>query len=154
MPLARLIERIPSARLVHIASLASHDLRFHKIGRDGTGKCDAFHTDNEADSVMGALYRITSEEKRILDEFEPGYKTKEIEVVTATGGTVNAFTYCALNIDEKLKPYCWYRHHVVAGAKEHGFPEEYLEYLKAVEFIRDGNQKRREKEMRIYKEEI
>ncbi len=154
MPAARLTERIPSARLEHIASLTGHDLRFHKIGRDGTGKCDAFHTDKETDSIWGVIYKVTPEEKKILDKYEPGYKTKEIEVVTVSGENVKAFTYCAVNIDETLKPLCWYRHHVVAGAKEHGFPEEYLEYIKAVEFIRDGNQKRREKEMRIYKEEI
>ena len=154
MPAARLTGRVPSVRLEGIGSLQSYDLRFHKISTDGSGKCDAFYTGEETDSIWGAIYRITPEDKKILDKYEPGYEAKEIEVVTATGGTVKAFTYYALNIDEKRKPLCWYRHHVIAGAEEHGFPEEYIEYLKAVEFIRDGNQKRREKEMRIYKEEI
>ena len=154
MPLARLTDRVPSVRLEGTGTLLSYDLRYHKIGRDGTGKCDAYHTGEETDSIWGAIYKVTPEGKKILDKYEPGYKTKEVEVVTASGENVKAFTYCAESIDEMLKPYCWYKNHVITGAKEHGFPDKYIESLDAIEFVCDKNQERREKEMRIYKEEI
>jgi gamma-glutamylcyclotransferase (GGCT)/AIG2-like uncharacterized protein YtfP len=91
MPAVRLIKRIPSARFFHAGSLQGYGLRFHKISTDGSGKCDAFHTGEETDSIWGAIYKVTPEEKKILDEYEPGYKTKEIEVVTAFGENVKAF---------------------------------------------------------------
>lgn len=40
----RLIARTPSARPVGTSLLPGHRLTFHKRGRDGSGKCDAFET--------------------------------------------------------------------------------------------------------------
>ena len=37
----RLRERVPSAESLGVARLEAHVLRFHKRGRDGSGKCDA-----------------------------------------------------------------------------------------------------------------
>ena len=154
MSAARLTSRIPSARLVHIAALTWHELRFHKIGRDGTGKCDAFHTGKEADSIMGAVYKIDPAAKEILDGIEKWYEPKEVEVVTAIGEKVRAFTYCAVRINEELRPYDWYMHHVVAGANEHGFSEDYIEQVKAIEVIEDTDLSRREMELSVYRDEI
>ena len=42
MSVARLRMWAPSAMKVGLFWLASHDLRFHKRGADGSGKCDAF----------------------------------------------------------------------------------------------------------------
>jgi gamma-glutamylcyclotransferase len=44
MSLSRLRERVPSAEAVGCFSLNGHDLRFHKLSKDGSGKCDAFFT--------------------------------------------------------------------------------------------------------------
>ena len=38
------IARTPSARPVGTSLLPGHRLTFHKRGRDGSGKCDAFET--------------------------------------------------------------------------------------------------------------
>ena len=38
---ARMAARVPSARVVARAQLPGHALRFHKVGRDGSAKCDA-----------------------------------------------------------------------------------------------------------------
>jgi len=150
MPAARLNERIPSARLFHTGLLQGHELRFHKVGRDGTGKCDLFYTGAVSDCVRGAIYKIDPVEKEILDGIEKGYEVKNIDVVTAKGEKVRAFTYCAVWVDEKLKPYDWYRHHLVAGAKEHNFPEDYIERIKAIEVLEDNDLVRRDMELGIY----
>ena len=76
MPLARFNIRIPSARPVYTGMLSGHELRFHKISKDGSGKCDAFHTGEETDSIWGVIYRITPEDKKILDKYEPGYELR------------------------------------------------------------------------------
>lgn len=39
----RLSERV-SCTFVAVARLAGHQLRFHKVSKDGSSKCDAFHT--------------------------------------------------------------------------------------------------------------
>ena len=151
MPAARFIKRIPSARLFHTGSLQRYKLRFHKIGRDGTGKCDLFYTGAVSDCVKGAIYKIDPVEKEILDGIEKGYETKDIDVVNAKGEKVRAFTYCAVRIDGNLKPLDWYLHHVVEGAREHNFPEDYIEQIRAIEVIEDRDLSRRELELSIYR---
>lgn len=44
MSLARLQDRLPLARFVAIATLPAQRLQFHKVSRDGSGKCDAEET--------------------------------------------------------------------------------------------------------------
>ena len=60
----RLQQRVPSARLVTTGRLLQHALLFHKIGRDGSAKCNAFYTGLEADTLYGALYRIEPKDKQ------------------------------------------------------------------------------------------
>jgi hypothetical protein len=64
MSLARLQARTPSARRLGTAVLESHDLRFHKAGKDGSGKCDVVHTGG-AECVYGVLYEIDAERDRL-----------------------------------------------------------------------------------------
>ena len=42
----RLQARTPSARPLFTGTLTEHDLRFHKIGDDNSGKADCFFTGN------------------------------------------------------------------------------------------------------------
>lgn len=37
---ARLRERAPSARALGVAVLRVHELKWHKVAKDGSGKCD------------------------------------------------------------------------------------------------------------------
>ena len=50
-------------------------------------------------------------------------------------------------IDEALKPYSWYKDHVLAGSQEHGLPPDYVaEFIEAVEAVEDPDAKRDKKE--------
>jgi gamma-glutamylcyclotransferase len=70
MSLQRLRERLPGAEHLESHTLIFHDLRFHKIGQDGSGKCDALFTRNPDEVIMGVLYEISSSDKRTLDKIE------------------------------------------------------------------------------------
>jgi hypothetical protein len=50
--------------------------------------------------------------------------------------------YAATKTDSSLKPYTWYKAFVVAGAKEHKLPSDYIKQLEAVEAIQDPDRER------------
>ena len=63
---------------------------------------------------------------------------------------MTAFTYCATLVDPDLKPFDWYREHVLRGACEHGLPAAYVAAIAAVESIEDPNLQRQCRERAIY----
>jgi len=143
MSLARLGARITGAQRLGVYHLKEHDLRFHKIGLDGSGKGDAFYTADSQDTVIGTLFEIDLEAKLILDEIEGwGYDTKEIVISNGLGEEATAFTYYATEMDVSLKPYSWYHQHIVIGAREAALPEHYITRIEAVESIPDPDQER------------
>jgi hypothetical protein len=71
----------PSAKPVAVARLAAHELRFDKRSTDGSGKCDAFATNNPANSVLGVVFEIDPEDRVRLERHEKGYGPKEIQVL-------------------------------------------------------------------------
>ncbi len=129
----RLGERLPDILVLGPARLAGHRLRFHKRGRDGSGKCDCEPTGAPQDSVLGVLYRIPAVHKATLDEIEgTGYRSLRVRVVI--GGTMAvAFAYRALpdHVHASLRPYTWYRDLVLRGAEHHGLPRDYLRMIAA-----------------------
>lgn len=153
MPSARLLARVPSAEHVGTGHLYCHTLCFHKVSVDGSGKCDAFHTGEQCDYVIGVIYRINPIHKDELDRIEGlgwGYEEREVTVKTAAGEEITAFTYCAIKIDPDKKPYLWYKHHVVTGAQEHDLPKEYIDAIRTVETTEDPDPQRAEKELKIH----
>jgi hypothetical protein len=62
----------------------------------------------------------------------------------------NAFTYYATHIDTDLRPYHWYKHHVLTGAIEHQLPNSYLEKISRIVSIPDPHLGRHKREMMIY----
>jgi hypothetical protein len=67
------------------------------------------------------LFEIDIEEKHILDNAESlgtGYFDKTVSVEDGNGNVFNALIYCALKIDDTLKPFSWYLYHVISGAKK------------------------------------
>ena len=138
MSTARLTARTPSARVVGRGRLPNHALRWHKRGRDGSGKCDvAFAGARSTAVVWGVLYRIDCAEKADLDRIEGlgvGYDEHEVVVVTEAG-EIAARTYVARPgaVDPALRPRQWYKAHVLAGAREHGLPAPYVEMIERVE---------------------
>ena len=150
MSIARLHERVPSAKRIGCYSLKEHDLRFHKYSKiDGSGKCDAYYTGNNSDVVLGSLFEIDHTEKPALDKAEGlgfGYEEKVVAVLGKTGKEVEATTYYATNIDDTVKPYSWYLNHVLLGARETGLPRKYIELIETIESIHDQNDFRDQKE--------
>lgn len=154
MSALRLIERVPSAAAVETGFLYEHKLAFHKVGRkDGTGKCDAYHTGDPSDYLMGVIYRIDAVHRGSLDRIEGlgnGYKSKDVTIISLSDKEINAFTYIATHIDNGLKPFHWYKRHVVHGARENNFPPEYIDEITLIESIDDPDLNRVEQELSIY----
>lgn len=142
----RLRARTPSAVVVATAWLPGHVLRFHKIGTDGSGKCDARYTGRPSDLVRGVVYRLTDEDRAVLDRIEgvgTGYEVKAIWVETASGRR-SAFTYVVQEpyIDPEIEPFEWYKGFVVAGARQNGLPAAYIEAIERVTAQPDPDEKR------------
>ncbi|MBB3140504.1 gamma-glutamylcyclotransferase family protein [Halomonas organivorans] len=153
MSVARLQDRVPSARFVAVATLEAHSLRFHKVSKDGSGKCDAEETGNPEDQVIGVVYEISDVERPDLDRKEglgSGYEAKEVEVTTDQG-KLTVIMYFATRVDSALKPYAWYKKHVLVGARENGLPFEYIAQIEEVEAISDPDTTRHERELTIYR---
>jgi cation transport regulator ChaC len=147
---ARIQKRCPSARACGVARLPGYDLAWHKRSEDGSGKCDV--VTGAADSaVFGVVYAVARSEKAGLDRAEGlgvGYQERAASVVLGDSAT-NAVLYVATQTDPKLLPYSWYRDLVVAGAQEHGLPQEYLHRLQAAPAKEDPNRERHARNMAL-----
>jgi gamma-glutamylcyclotransferase len=149
----RLLERVSSAHFITVATLYCHELRCHKVGRDGSGKCDAFETGERNHSVIGAVFDISASEKPCLDEKEGlgrGYEKKMVSLLAADGRPIEAVTYYATIIDPSLKPFHWYKLHVLTGAVEHGLPQDYIELFAQIESVPDPDIRRQKQETALY----
>ena len=153
MSLTRLQERVPSALRLDIVALKNYQLRFNMSDADGSGKCDAFETNNSDDVVIGALFEINEDEKEVLDRAESlgvGYNEKFVFVHNNAGEAFEALIYCAKTINASLKPYSWYLNHVLVGAKETNVPDYYLAKIESVECTVDLDKNREIKERAMY----
>lgn len=152
MSTPRLRERMPSAKPLGIATLPRHALRFHKRSVDGSGKCNAFETTDDEDSIVGVLYSFDPAERTALDKAEGvgnGYEHSIVTIINEGGRRRKVLTYIATPsyIDESLRPYEWYKDFVLAGATEHGLPTAYLEkYILSVEATEDPDNARSKKQ--------
>jgi len=153
MSTPRLVSRVASARAVAVAHLPAHALQFHKRGRDGSAKCDAAFTGSASDGVHGVVFEIAVSEKPLLDEKEglgDGYDEKVVMVKDAAGECYRALTYYATHIDASLRPFHWYKEHVLRGALEHGLLDEYIAAIHAIESIPDPAPGKHDSELSIY----
>jgi len=148
----RLSTRVPSAKKLCLAYLEAHQLRFHKRGRDDSAKCDAHFTGKAEHFVIGVVFEIAAVDRPALDNIEgPGYEAKRISVVTDEGETVTAFTYVATHIDKSMKPYHWYKEHVLIGAREHQLPDDYIALIDGTSCMEDNDVSRIAQELGIYR---
>jgi len=137
---------VSSAVLVATAFTLGRRLAFHKVGQDGTAKCDAPLSDDPAARVFGAVYAMDASCMSALDRIEgrgKGYEREQVQVVTAQG-PLDAFAYLAedAHIDPGLEPFHWYKCLVVEGARHHGFPESYVQAVAALASVRDPERDR------------
>lgn len=154
MSVRRLKSRTPGAIPKGTFILPKHDLRFHKSSNtDGSAKCDAFYTGHAKHKIFGVLFQLNKKEKPVLDKIEglgKGYEEKEVTIHTPDGKNEKAFTYYATAIDEKIKPFSWYVHHVLKGAAEAEFPEDYLVKIRNTPSLKDPSTTRKLRELIIY----
>ena len=145
----RLIERVPSAQLMGLATYDNHGLAFHKKSFDGSGKCSIFQSSVEKDLVYGALYKFNPEHKPNLDRIEgkcSGYNDRRIKV-KFNRDEISCFTYCAQpsHVVEHLKPYDWYKQLVILGARYLNFPRNYISKIESVKSMDDPDISRQKK---------
>jgi len=143
----RMPERAPSAAPVGIGYVEGRTLTFSKISNDESGECDAEDSTftNPDARVHGVLFELADAERQALRAAEKGYKETDVEVIT-NDKTVPAFTYVAASRAETaLQPYHWYKAIVMAGAREHGLPGEYIEQIRASPSKHDPDPLRRVK---------
>ncbi len=153
MSLRRLQERIESAHALGIYTLAQHELRFHKVGADGSAKCDAFFTGKLPHAIHGVLYRIDRADKSALDRIEglgAGYEEKTVGVADSQGNLVEAVTYYATRIDNSLLPFHWYKQHVLIGARETGLPQHYIARIESTTATDDPDAVRHAQQLSLY----
>lgn len=155
MSLRRLQTRTPSAARVEAPLILScHALRFHKIGRDGSGKCDIVPVNDPGAVVCGVLFSILRAEKPALDAAEGlgvGYAEHVLTFTLSNGNEQVATSYRALQVDPSLRPFDWYKHHVLTGAREAAAPDHYLDQLAATESVSDPDRERAARELQIYR---
>lgn len=148
----RLLSRLPSAKVAGVAVLPRHRLEFHKVSsRDGSGKCDVVQSN--CDKVFGVLCELEPEEKKTLDKLEGlncGYDEKRVDVELESGVIVAAITYYATNINPELRPYTWYKRHVLEGAREAGLPLDYIAFIEEIPAVNDPDKNRESYELAIY----
>lgn len=155
MSINRLRDRVPSATKIGTGTLKEHKLKFHKVSnQDGSAKCDAEKTGNPDHIIYGVVYQIAAAEKPELDKIEGlgyGYDQKNVSIELQDGTIIAAFTYFATNIDSSLKPFDWYKKHVLRGARENDLPEEYIQKIQTIEMEQDTDKTRRERELSVYR---
>ncbi len=144
MSIRRLGARVVGARRLGALALAGYQLRFHKVGQDGSGKCDAYFTGEPRHRVWGALYWMDAAAKTTLDRIEgvgQGYRHQAL--LLPGQGAPSAFLYVATRCDLNLRPFHWYREHVLQGARELGLPRDYQAAIAAIPCRADPDPRRR-----------
>ncbi len=142
---ARLSERTPSASLVGTSFLDGWSLRFHKRGKDRSGKCNI---ERGGGGVFLALYEMEAADQRELDRIEGnGYTRTEL----AVPGFGQCMTYRAVPdaVDDTLDPFDWYVELVVLGARTLEFDGAYIDELAATRTVVDPHSVRREHHYRL-----
>lgn len=131
MSTARLEKRTGKVVQKGAAKLEGHEIRFDKKSDDRiSGRTNIAVAAGSA--VWGVLYELTSEQFNKLVGIEKGYRVEEVTV--DAGGTQSiARTFIAEESTPGLRPTRKYLNYLLAGAREHGLPQRYLEMLEAIE---------------------
>lgn len=155
MSVKRITERVSSARKVCVGKLPGHELLFRKHSKiDGSAKCDIAQSEAMGVCVIGVVFDIAAEQIKILDRFEGlgnGYDSKTVDIFIAASEPVMAMAYYATSINSELKPYHWYKRHVLVGARENSLPQSYIRSIENIESVEDSDIERAELELAMYR---
>ncbi len=111
--------RCPSATPTGTAVLGGWSMVCDKPSRDGSAKFNIRR--NPGGTVPGVLYEIEDEERHQLDEVEHRYTPIAVDV-----GGDRALTYTYEGDPHDRPPYDWYLAVALAGAAQHGLPDDHL----------------------------
>lgn len=134
----RLGARIRSAQVLGVVEMPGCRLAFHKRGADGSGKC-LFYAGEAGQRAFGVIYRFDVADKATLDGFEGvGYGEQLLDFVL-DAQPCRPYVYVAetTHIDPLLRPYDWYKALVLAGARFHGLPADYIAAIEAQPAVTD-----------------
>lgn len=115
----RMRSRCPSASPVGTTALEGWKVVYDKPSTDDSTKLNIRPVPGE--SAPGVLYEIEDGERQALDAAEPGYRPIAIDV---EGRRVLTYTY--EDQPHRCSPYDWYVSTALAGAAQHGLPEDHL----------------------------
>jgi len=129
---AQMERRCPGSRYLRTARLEGHRFVYDGFSVTWDGAVGNI-VRSEAEGVWGALFNISETDRLALDEFEgypKAYDRTEVEVKDKDGQACRALTY--FRTGRPLgKPHPDYEKVVLAGAKERGLPEDYVDrYLR------------------------
>jgi len=135
--------RVPTAVQKGIARLDGYRLTFGKLsirsngGRSGKGDI----VEQPDGAVYGVLYEVPDFEAldRVEGVASGDYRRVMVRVNSVELGEVEAAVYVADRTADSLLPYHWYKGLVLAGAEQHGLPEEYVNhYIRSISSIPDA----------------
>ena len=141
----RITERLGKVKFLGATLMENWCLRFNKLGKDGSGKCNII--ESEGEFVYGVLYQISLRQKEKLDAFETGYKTICLQIPNV--GKCVSYTAVEIADDSVYAPYDWYRELVLIGANRYGFPPTYIAMLEKQKIVKDPDDTRRTKNLKI-----
>lgn len=134
-------QRCPAAKLLGPAQLANHRLCFPR--RSPVRDCAvASFEPHRGGIVWGVIYELEDDDLKRLDEregFDPinpaavnRYCRVDVTVQRNPGERVEAVAYVAIPEDDPGRPSRDYLKHIIDGAVAHGFPDDYVESLRAI----------------------
>jgi len=138
---ARLAARVRIVAERGVVAIPDHALSFTKRGRDGSGKCTLVPCGGAL--AWCAVYAIAADDKPALDAIEgvgKGYAVHWRDCPPHGSCFLYLATADALVPD--LPPYTWYQALVLAGARHHSLPADYLAAIAAVPAIADSDSAR------------
>jgi gamma-glutamylcyclotransferase len=143
----RLRARCPSAQVIGVGQVFGHVLEFSKRSADGSGKVTLVKSNAKDAQAYGVLFEIIVAEQAALDKAAgcgAGYRRDDGFCVAVADGRqgrqdVQASTYVATAVATDLPVYDWYRDLVLAGAREHKLPAEWIAALDGLAVIADPN---------------
>lgn len=127
----------PTAEFVAVGYVRGYTLGFYGTSKFWQGAAATIYP-SIGDKVFGCIWRLSIEDSESLDYQERRYRRFDVmvEIPNAYGGAINCRTYEIIEFDPfipgKDLPSPHYKHVIVSGAIEHGFPEEYVKYLKSL----------------------
>jgi len=124
--------RCPGSRLLGNARLPGYSLAFtaYSKRREG-GVADII--ESPLSSVWGLVYELTDDDLNALDGFEccPGFYER-IEVRVKADAPMTAWAYTIVGKEGHVQPADDYIGLIIEGAKEHGFPSEYVRLIRSI----------------------